>query len=234
MRLSLLSNVAALVLSLALGSRGEAQQPPRLSPAPHYADVSVALRFGTTGVGLELGKLLTSHVSVRVGANYFKLSATKQQSDVTYNATLKLQALSALLDVYPGRRGGFHATAGIVTNPVTITGTGRPTGGTYTINGVSYTSAQVGTLTAEGKFPGVSPYVGLGFGTPARSRRPLAFLFDLGAVIGQPTISISATGAAADPTLMSDVQAQVDKTQSDVRKYLKVYPVLAFGLAYRF
>lgn len=220
----------ALALPLALtGTPLGAQQPP----ASHYADVSVALRFGTTGLGLELGKLLTSHVAVRVGANYLKVTATKEQSDVTYNATLKMQALSALLDLFPGRRGGFHLTAGVVTNPVTITGTGQPSGSSYTINGVSYTIAQVGTLTAVAKFPSASPYVGIGFGTPARNHA-FEFLFDLGAVIGQPTITMSATGAAANPALTGDIQTQIATTQSDVRKYLKVWPVISFGLAYRF
>ncbi len=233
MRLNPLPLLVALALPISGNARLAAQQPP--GPTTYrYADVSVALRFGTTGIGLELGKLLTSHLSVRVGANYFKYSETKQQSDVTYDATLKLKAFSALVDLYPRRRGGFHFTAGIMTNPMTITGTGQPTGGTYTFNGVTYTAAQAGTVTGSGKFPGVSPYLGIGFGTPARRRGPLVFLFDLGAAIGQPTISVSATGAASDPALASDLQAQADKTQSDVRKYLKVYPVLSFGLAYRF
>jgi len=144
-----------------------------------------------------------------------------------------MQAFAAYLDLYPSRRGGFHFTGGVVTNPVTITGTGQPSGGTYTINGVDYTSAQVGILTAQAKYPGASPYLGIGFGTPARNHA-LEFVFDLGAVIGQPTITMSATGAAADAGLTSDLQAQIAQTQSDVRKYLKVYPVMSFGLAYRF
>jgi hypothetical protein len=199
----------------------------------HYADVSVALRAGTTGFSLELGKLLTSHLAVRVGANYLKVTATKDQSDITYDATLKMQSFSALLDLFPGRRGGFHLTGGIVTNPITITGTAQPTGGTYTINGVDYTSAQVGVLIAEAKLPSASPYVGIGFGTPARNHA-LEIVFDIGAVIGQPTITMSATGAAADPQLTGDLQAQVTQTQSDVRKYLKVWPVMSLGLAFRF
>jgi hypothetical protein len=234
MRLPLVSVLGASALCLGLVSAQLAAQQTSGAPAHQYADVSVGLRFGTPGIGLEVGKLLTSHLSVRVGANYFKINKTKSQSDVTYNASLKLQGLSALLDLYPGSRGGFHFTAGIFTNPLNITGTGQPTGGTYTINGVSYSSAQVGTLTAVGKFPGVSPYVGLGFGTPARRHGALEFLFDLGAVIGKPTITLSATGAASNAALLSDLQAQVNKTQSDVQKYLKVYPVLSFGLAYRF
>jgi len=234
MRFPLVPVLSAAVLSSCLGvARLGAQSAPGTS-ATHHADVLIGLRFGTPGIGLEIGKLLTNHISARVGAYYVKVTATKAQSDVTYNASLKLQAMSALVDLYPWSRGAFHFTAGITTNPMTVTGTGQPTGGTYDINGTTYTSAQVGTLTAVAKFPGTSPYVGIGFGTPSRSGGAVAFLFDLGAVIGQPTITLSATGAASDPTLMADMQAQVTKTQSDVRKYLKVYPVLAFGLAVRF
>ena len=234
MRFPLVPVLSAAVLSSCLGvARLGAQAAPGTS-ATHHADVSIGLRFGTPGLGLELGKLLTDHLSVRVGAYYVKVTATKAQSDVTYDASLKLHAVSALVDLYPWRRGGFHFTAGIATNPMTVTGTGQPTGGTYDINGTSYTSAQVGTLTAVAKFPGTNPYVGIGFGTPSRSGGAVEFLFDLGAVIGQPTITLSATGAANDPALLADMQAQVAQTQSDVRKYLKVYPVLAFGLALRF
>lgn len=234
MRVRVLSVLGAVVLPVGLVTAPAAAQPASAAFARRHADVSVGFRVGTPGIGLELGKLITGHLAVRVGANYFKLRATKAQSDVIYDATLTLQGVSAMVDLYPGSRGGFHFTAGILTNPMTITGTGRPTGGTYTINGVTYTSAQVGTLTATGKFPGVGPYVGIGFGTPARRGGAGELLFDLGASIGNPAITLSATGAAADPAFAADLEAQRAQTQSDVDKYLKVYPVLSFGLAYRF
>jgi hypothetical protein len=137
--------------------------------------------------------------------------------------------VSALIDFYPAQRGSFRLTGGIVTNPLTITGTARPSSGTYTINDTSYSSSDVGILAVQGKFPGVSPLLGFGFGTPASSGGALKFLFDLGAVIGQPTISLTATGAASN--LAANLQAQANRTQDDVDKYLKVYPVMAFGLA---
>jgi hypothetical protein len=204
------------------------------APAPSHLDVAFAFRFGTLGFGLEAGKAFTDHLSARVGANFFKVSRDQTQSNISYTASLKLHALSALLDLYPGARGSFHFTAGLMTNPLTISATGQPSGGSYTINNSSYTSSQVGTLTAEGKYPGVSPYLGLGFGTPARTGSALTFLFDLGVVIGKPTISLSASGSACAPgtTCGNDLQAQRDKTQTDIEKYLKVYPVLSFGLAY--
>lgn len=212
-----------------------AQGAPPPDGASGHTDAAIALRFGTLGVGLEVSKLLTNHLAARVGANYFKLGTSKTQSDVTYDATLKLQAVSALIDFYPGRRGSFHLTGGLMTDPAKVLATGKPTAaGSFTLNGNTYTTAQVGTLTGEAKFPGLGPYFGLGWGTPAKDGGALRFLFDLGVVLGKARVSLSATGAAADPTLASDLQAQANKTQSDVDKYAKLYPVLEFGLAYRF
>lgn len=200
-----------------------------------HADASVAFRFGTLGFGVEVSKLLVSHVGVRVGANYFKTSTTHDQSDITYAATAKLQAFSALIDLFPSSRGSFHLTGGIMTDPAKITAVGQPSsGGTYTINGTDYSAAEVGDLTAEAKFPGVGPYLGLGFGTPARNGGALKFLFDIGAVIGKATVSLNSSAAASDPTLAADLEAQRAKTEHDIQKWAKVYPVVSFGLAYAF
>ena len=223
--------IAAALWSLAGAAPLLGQQQ---SAAAKHTDMSVAFRFGTTGVGGEIAKLLAPHVAVRVGGSYFSESVSKTQSNVAYNASLKVHTGSLLLDLFPASRGNFHVTVGAVTNPLSISATAQPTGGTYTLNGQSYTAAQVGTLSATGTFPSVGPYVGLGFGTPASSGGALKLLLDLGVVIGQPTISLTATGAAGNPQLASSLAAQQDTTQTDVRKYLKVYPVIALGLAYRF
>lgn len=118
---------------------------------------------------------------------------------------------------------------------MTVTGTGRPgSTGNFTINDHEYQSGQVGVLTLEGKFPSVGPYAGIGFGTPATRHSAIKFLFDLGAVIGQPSLTLTSTGAATNAQLASDLTAQRNKTQKDVRDIAKVYPVLSFGLAFRF
>jgi hypothetical protein len=201
----------------------------------HRTDVAVALRLSTLGVGLEVGKQLIDHLSVRVGANTGKFNRdNEEKTDITYDIHLKLKAVEALVDLYPGARGNFHFTTGLVTNPVTIDADGVPNAsGEFKINGHTYNSAQVGVLTAEGKFPGASPYFGIGFGTPARKGGRIKFLFDLGASIGKPKISLSATGAASTPGLQADLDAQIVDTQKDLDK-IKLYPVLSFGLAYHF
>lgn len=203
--------------------------------AKHGSDRSIGVRASTLGFGVEIAKLVMPHLGVRVGANTYSLNKNVDQSDVTFVAKLKMKALTALVDLYPASRGSFHLTGGLITNPVEITATGQPkANGTFTINNREYTTAQVGTLTGTGKWPKTSPYAGFGFGTPANSRAALKFVFDLGAALSKSTIALTATGASNNAQLQSDLNAQVAKTQQDVDKYAKVYPILSFGLAFRF
>ena len=195
----------------------------------HGSDMSVGVRFGTLGVGPEVAKLITSHVGVRVGINFFSQSHTFTQSNANIAATVKLKAVTGLVDLYPGARGSFHLTAGVASNPITVTGSGTPSGN-ITINGNSYTPAQVGVMTATGEWPSASPYVGLGFGTPAASHTALRFVLDFGAVISKPNVGLTATGAASNPTLQSDLTAQI----STIRNKVPVYPVVALGIVVRF
>ncbi len=224
----------------ALGSAGlvlvlAGTAPAAMAQDHRGADAAVAVRLSTLGFGIEAGKWLVPHVSARVGVSFGSYSKDgKQNSDISYNIKLKLKAVEALLDLAPSARGNFHFTVGLLTNPVKITGEGVPTGGSFKINNTSYTPAQVGTLTAEAKFPGASPYFGIGFGTPARKGGRVKFLFDLGASIGKAKLLLSASGAANNSQLAADLEAQRQKTQADLDKYAKVYPVLSFGLAFHF
>jgi hypothetical protein len=139
-----------------------------------------------------------------------------------------------LLDLYPWARGSFHVTGGVLFDQNKITGTGVPgPAGTITLNGTSYTAAQIGVLNAAIKYPSTGGYVGLGFGTPARNSL-VAFLFDAGAVFSTPKFSLSATNEGITPGLASDVQAQQATTQQKVSKYGKIYPVISTGVAFRF
>ena len=198
-----------------------------------HTDASVAVRFGTLGLGLEVGKLLSDHVSARIGANYLSFDANRNTKGIDYKVGAKLQAVTGLVDFYPAARGSFHLTAGVITDPLKVTATGVANGSTFTINGHSYTSAQVGTLTGTFQFPSVRPYAGLGFGTPARRGGALGFFFDLGAGLGKPDVTLNATGATSGSALATDLQAQIATTRADVAK-LKFYPVVSLGLAYRF
>jgi hypothetical protein len=198
------------------------------------SDMSIGLRFGTLGIGGEIAKLVTSNIGLRVGANFFSLDHTFNQSDVSIDGTVKLKAVTGLVDFFPASRGSFHLTAGVMTNPAEVTGTGVPTSsGTFTLNHQTYSAAQVGTLTGSGKWSSALPYLGFGFGTPAGHHTALRFVFDVGVGIGKPAVLINASGASTNATLAADVAAQQDTLQAKFNK-LPVYPAVSFGLVVRF
>ena len=225
----------AVTLCIATGALLAFQAVPVVAQqSGHGSDFGLSLRAGTLGGSLELSKLLVSHVGLRVGGSYFSLTKNSlKQTDVTYAAKLKLQSFEALLDLYPGSRGSFHLTGGLITNPIKITGTGTPTSGTFDINHHTYTADQVGTLTGEAKFSSALPYLGLGFGSAASKHGGVGFVFDVGAAIGKPKVSLTASKAGTTPGLQSDLDAQIASTQTDANK-LGVYPVLSLGLMIKF
>jgi hypothetical protein len=198
-----------------------------------HLDLGIDLRQGTLGIGGEVSKLVVPRLGIRGGFNYFKISRTTTQSDIAFDATIKLQSVTLLADFFPSARGLFHLTGGILANSSTANGVATCSNGSIDINSHSYTCTQTGTISGAVKFPSASPYIGLGFGTPAAGSR-VHFLFDLGAAFGAPTVSLSASNSGSNAQLASDVKAQRDKTQKDVEKYLKIYPVIQSGLGLRF
>ncbi len=226
----------ALNMCLALAGFGVGSAIAQDSPR-----IGLALRAGTTGVGADLNVGLLSNLSARIGYSGFKYDHTVDQTDVSYDGQLKISDISALLDWYP-LHGGFRLTAGGVGGGLKIDVTGRPTGGTYTINNTTYTSAEVGSLSGRLKLGNsVSPYLGIGWGNAVGSSHRLHFLLDLGAVYGgTPDVSLTANCGTAAPSgtplctqLQSDTQAEKLKLQNDIN-LLRWYPVATLGFAYRF
>lgn len=203
-------------------------------PLSAQTSLSIGARASTLGFGAEVSKLVSAHLGVRVAAYRYSHEFDRVESDVEFNVDLKFKGVSALVDLYPSARGSFHLTAGLLTAPAEVDGVGQPTGGTYDFNGTTYTAAEVGTVNGSVRWDDKMPYVGFGWGTPAARKGGLSFLFDLGVGIGKPTVGLSATSAVPGSTLAADVEAERVDIQKDVDKYAKVYPVISFGLAWRF
>ena len=203
-------------------------------PLSAQADILIAGRAGSLGLGIEVAKLITPNIGIRGGAYRFSHTISRSQSDVDFDADLKFKGMTGLVDLYLSPRGSFHFTGGIMTTPAEIDATGKPTGGTYTFDGTDYTAAQVGTVTGTGRWPKTMPYAGLGWGTPASKKGGITMLLDLGVGIGKPTVGLSASAATPGSALAQDIEDERLKIQADVDKYLKVYPVISLGLAIRF
>ena len=196
----------------------------------------IGVRVGTTGVGLDFGWSLAPTLSARIGYSGLSYKTTLEETDVSYDTRLKLSNLSGFLDWSP--LGPFRITAGIVGNGNKADLTGTPTGGTFTINGVPYSAADVGTLSGSVE-PGRSAasYLGIGYGNVAGAG--VNFYFDLGVIFqGAPTATLSAScGPAVPPAqctqIRNDVAAEQQQLQDKLDKY-KVFPVLSLGLTVGF
>lgn len=77
------------------------------------------------------------------------------------------------------------------------------------------------------------PTIGFGVGTPAMGSR-VHFVLIIGGAFGTPNLTLSSSNSGSNAQLVADVNAQRDKTQTDINKYLKIYPVFESGLGVRF
>ena len=241
----ILTSMLLVAAPLAVATGGAqatgAPQPPVAAPRTSAQaatrrplDLSVAVRGGTLGYGVEVGKLVASHLGIRVAAYTFAYARQQGFEDVQYDAQVKLRHASALVDLFPGRRGKFHLTGGVVTGTSEVTGRGVPQGDTFFLGDGEYTSAEVGELRGAVRFPRLRPYGGLGWGTPAKNSGGIGFSTDFGVVYGGPTTVLTASNAGANARLRADLEAQRADAQATLDQYARFYPVMNLGLTYRF
>jgi hypothetical protein len=186
--------------------------------------------LGTTGVELGYAAKLAPPVGFHVDAEFLNLKRKFEDNGATYDTKLKFSSLGLYGNLFLTER--FRLTGGAVIGSRKVAGTGVTTGGTVTINGVSYPVAAGETVTVDAKFPSVSPYLGLGFGHATESDG-LGFYFDLGAVFGRPKAKLTPSAGLLAQAGQANVDAEQAKLQDKMDK-LRVYPVVKLGLSFGF
>ncbi len=214
-----------------------------LLAAPGRAEVAIAAKAGSLGLGAELTAGLSPQWNVRLGANGFNYTDNHRRvGQIEYDATAKLRNATALLDWHPGG-SAFRLTGGLVYNGSRIDGTSlAPASGVYEIGGVPVPVRLVGTLEGKIDFNPTVPYVGLGWGNAVAPGSRVRFFLDAGAMFqGRGRVTLTPV-IPADSPLNSPVARQAldillqreERTiEKDVADYT-VYPVVAVGLSYRF
>lgn len=193
-------------------------------------------RAGTQGLGADLGLPLNEDWSLRFGVSALDWHRSLNVTDVRYDAKLRLQNVSALVDWHP--LGPFRLSAGIVPTRNRIEVRGEPLDTRYSINGTVYDAAEIRDLRGEIRTGrSLAPYVGLGYGIVAR--RGFNFYVDLGAIYqGSPTAKLSA-GCGLSLTvdrcaqLQNDVLAEQRDLAASVRNF-KWFPVANIGVTIGF
>lgn len=190
----------------------------------------VGARAGTLGLGAEVGVELLPLITGRLVLNKFDYSYNTDLDGIEYDGDLKLGSFGVQIDFQaPGTP--FFASGGFFRNENEATLLATPTTN-VTIGDVTYTPAQVGTLTTDFEFEDNAPYLGIGarFGVPK-----IEFVIEAGAYFqGNAEASLTASSPlAADPAFQAELEKERQALQEDLED-LEVYPVVNAGLRYRF
>jgi hypothetical protein len=210
-----------------------------LALASAHAQVAVTLDAGTTGAGAHLVVPMETYLNGRFGVNAFTHNFDKQSGGVDYDIKAKLQTVDVLFDWYLREGSAFRLTGGVLYNGTKADAHAKSDSlGKFTLNGTSYTLADVGVLDGRIDFRKAAPYLGIGFGNPLAGSSHWQFSGDLGAFYqGKANVQLAAIGCATSPTvckqLVKDVAAEAVKLQDDASSY-KLYPVVRASLSYRF
>jgi hypothetical protein len=203
------------------------------------AQVGVTADLGSTGAGFHLVVPMESDLNGRFGVNAFNHDFSKTSSGVDYDVKGKLQSVDVLFDWYVHTGSNFRLTGGLVFNNNRFDAQAKADPlGKFTINGNSYTAADVGILSGRISYRKAAPYLGIGWGNALAQDSRWHLNADLGAFYqGNANVQLASIGCATSQTvckaLASDVAALRDSFGDDLNKY-KFYPVLRASLAYRF
>lgn len=200
---------------------------------------AVTADLGTTGAGLHLVVPMESTLNGRFGANYLKHDFDKRSGGVDYTADAKLRTYDVLFDWYVLSDSSFHLTGGLVYNGNKVTAQGKPNaGGSFTLNGNTYTAAQVGTLNGEITFRRAAPYLGVGWGNALTPNKRWNVMADAGVIYqGKARVKLVSLGCTFSTTVCNNVARDVALERADLQKDaddFKVYPVLRANVSYSF
>lgn len=210
-----------------------------LASAAASAQVGVTADLGSTGAGFHLVVPMESDLNGRFGLNGFKHDFDKTSGGIDYDVKGKLQSVDVLFDWYLRAGSKFRLTGGLVYNGNRFDAHAKanPLGG-FTINGNSYTAADVGILSGRVDYRKAAPYLGIGWGNALAENSHWNFNADLGAFYqGNANVNLTSIGCTTSQlvceTLAQDIESVRQRFGDDLNKF-KVYPVLRASVSYRF
>lgn len=190
-------------------------------------------RFGTLGLGLEVGGGISEHWAIRAGLNGYSVDETLTESNVNYDAEFKLRSAGITVDWHPGGHA-FRLSLGAFYNGTNFSVLARPTRGAFEFNGVTYNAAEVGSLSGKIEFNKFAPFLGVGFGNV--TKKGFSYSIDLGVLYQQsPKVRLDLTcGVTAQcAQLTSDAQAERAQLETELEDF-RLWPVIQAGFGYVF
>jgi hypothetical protein len=190
-------------------------------------------QFGTEGVGIGYGHSLGPLDNIRAEFNGFSLSRGFNTGDLHYDGKLNLAHAGLYLDFFPAPTVvPFRLTAGVLIGGDNIDATATSMSGTYTINGVQYSTLGE-NIHAKAKFPVVRPYIGIGLGHTPIAQQGFSMFFDAGVAYGKPHVEFDVPADIVAEAGQENVDAEEQQLQDKANR-LRFYPIVKVGVTYRF
>lgn len=206
------------------------------------ADPHARFEIGASGAilsdhptyGAEIGYRFTPEFRTRVG--YFNLKQKESQmvEAIQFSQDLNQNNIRMTFDFFPWDNLNLYGNVGAVHLGEPESFTITPTDGrSYTVNGVLYSSAQLGKVAGIVVTHKTVPYIGVGWAHYFKGNRPgWYFQMEAGMVSNlEPRLDIQSVNSSAPPSLTSDVEAQADKESA---KLPDAYTIYAIIIGYRF
>ena len=204
-------------------------------PSLAEAQIGIAGRAGTIGVGAEAALAVGSSLVIRGGIGLLpvELDASDLLDEPDVDATLKLPDTwyNIGADLYLG--SSFRIGGGMLFKPDDPSITGRLTGtASIDIGGQTYTATDVaeieGSLVSKEK----APYVLIGFGKHTNSG--IGLFLDLGvAFLGEANMELTASGNSTvinSAEFQSRLRAEEQNIEDDLGQWSQYWPILNIGL----
>jgi hypothetical protein len=227
--------ISLALISCTAGFAFAEETPEPTNDNDHGINIALGARISTLGVGPELSVGFSDYITTRVAGHWGEFSVDGDTSDVKWDTDLNLASGLATLE-WNVFAGGFHIDVGVIVHDNYVDATAKPTGGTFTFNGETYTAAEAGTVSGDVDFDNsVAPYVGIGWGNPVDNDTNLTFFCNLGVVFqGSPDVSLKGTGTLAnDPIFQQNLKVEEKELQDELDKF-EYYPVITLGMSYKF
>jgi len=227
---------------------------PEAPPAPAKGSsegripIGVGVKVSTLGIGGEVAVAVSHRSNVRFGFNSFSYRHTFDKDGVTYKGTLDLRSAQATYDLFFFKE--FHVSPGVlVYNGNNVTANASVPGGqSFTLNNTNYVSDVADPVSGTGKLTvyKAAPMLLVGFGNLVPRSRHFSTSFEIGAAYqGPPRVTLNLGGSAcdstglfcrsisSDPTIQANVASEQAKLNKSASPY-KFYPVLSFGVGFKF
>jgi hypothetical protein len=223
-------------------SGGETQTPgptpaaPKQNASADDADAPGPLAFdihgGTTGGGAEIEYVFNGYLAARVSGDWIGISHDFTTSDADFTGRANWGTVGAFIDLHPFDNGWF-LSGGVYQGARNASVSGVTTKD-VTVDGVTLTPSDIGTVMGEARLDNTSPFVGLGWDQAQHERSGFTFRFLAGAAFGGAKLTLWDDGPNADTEPVQEWIAQEQAEAQSKADPWKAYPVIQLGVGYRF